>query len=154
MGSTNGVNHGMATYGADQLIANSTLGGDVLLGQTTIDGDGGLFYAADIEVDNDIVSHIYFRLFNSVGPDIEGNVHWMTSSIYLLNDPGEFGVIEQEITDSYSTTKESNFAVIPEPGVAALFFTMLAVMVGATKSFRTGKTAGGLKRVIRYGKKI
>jgi len=151
MGSGDTVNDGMEMVGTNY-IASSTQGDDVFLGQVTIDSNGE-FYGADIFFNDNVVSNVYYRLFDSTGPRIVGMVHWMTTTVWDLPDP-EFGVVEFEAPDHWSTTNYDHFIVIPEPGVATIFFVMMAVMVGTSKSFHTGKKAGGFKRMGRHRKKM
>lgn len=128
VGSGDGVNNGMQTYGAStNFIANSTQGDDILLGYAYIGQNSfantGKFFRS-FQYDSDQIGSVYIRYFQATGPGLPtGMVYWGQSAVSNLV-PTNFGVVSIDVAPNSSLVASNfnNMVVIPEPGTAHLMF--------------------------------
>jgi len=142
IGSQDGINDGMDTWGGTNLIADSVNGDDQILAILTVSSNesgvaGGFF--ATLTYESDDVSFVYIRFFNAPPNALTGMIYWGTSTVYQLGvtlgvSTVNFSPETNLIADNYN-----NFVIIPEPSTANLF-VMVAGMMWAMRSHMRRKS--------------
>ena len=147
VGSVDGVNNGMLTYGpTNDVIANSMLGDDVLVATVRIgdnvDPTTGMFQIT-FQYEASLANFVYIRFFNTTNDPVTGFVYYGVSGIQTIPPPS-FGVesVVFDPTTNLVTSVATNFVVIPEPGTANLIVLMAGMAWAMRATVRGRKIAG------------
>ncbi len=144
IGSGDDANDGMVPWG-DSYIADSVQGDDVFIGQVTIGNpsygnSNGTFYTANqFELDEDSISFLYIRFFNTTISPITGIVTWGYSPVFGFTS--EFGKVEQDFIGNYMAIITNNFVIIPEPSTGHLLLLFIGLVWGLRAGMKRAERA-------------
>lgn len=147
VGSTDGVYHGMATYGGTGFIANSALGNDAILGSVYIGNHthastGNIFETLTCNT-ADNIRYVYHRHFESHVMST-GLVYRGQSAVYNLSLTN-YGVVTIDAASVKSpvASNDNNFVIVPEPTAGGMVILGCGLLLAFYKTGKKNVEKGG-----------